>query len=61
MIETALVHLYDTSITRAYRRIAERRGKQIAQIAAARKLLMYYWAIMKKKQPYHDQSFFSPR
>jgi len=31
MVEAALVHLkYDTSITRAYNGIAERRGKQVA-------------------------------
>lgn len=62
MVEAALVHLkYDTSITRAYHRIAERRGKQIAQVAAARKLLMCCWAILKNRQPYHDQASNAPR
>jgi transposase len=62
MVEAALTHLkYDTSITRAYHRIAERRGKQIAQVAAARKLLMCCWSVLKNKQPYHDQAFETPR
>ena len=41
MVEAAMthVHKYDTAITKAYHRIAERRGKQVATIAAARKLL----------------------
>jgi hypothetical protein len=62
MVEAALVHLkYDTSITRAYHRIAERRGKQVARVAAARKLLMCCWAILKSGQPYHDKAFGAPR
>ena len=62
MVEAALVHLkYDTSITRAYHRIAERRGKQVARVAAARKLLMCSWAILKSRQPYYDQACGSPR
>ena len=41
MVEEATthVHRYDTAITRAYNRIAERRGRQVATITAARKLL----------------------
>jgi transposase len=62
MVEAALVHLkYDTSITRAYHRIAERQGKQKARVAAARKLLMCCWAILKSGQPYHDQASMTPR
>jgi transposase len=58
MVEAAQthVHKYDTSITRAYNRIAERRGKRIATIAAARKLLMCSFSVLKNKRPYHDQA-----
>jgi transposase len=58
MVEAAQthVHKYDTSITRAYNRIAERRGKRVATVAAARKLLMCCYSVMKNKRPYHDQT-----
>jgi transposase len=58
MVEAAQthVHKYDTSITRAYNRIAEKRGKKIAVIAAARRLLMCSYSVLKNKKPYHDQA-----
>jgi transposase len=58
MVEAAMthVHKYDTSITKAYQRIAERRGKQVATVAAARKLLACCWSVLKNQQPYHDQT-----
>jgi transposase len=58
MVEAAQthVHKYDTSITRAYNRIAERRGKRIAVIAAARRLLMCSFSVLKNKRAYHDQA-----
>ena len=58
MVEAAQthVHKYDTSITRAYNRVAERRGKRIAVIAAARKLLMCSYPVLKNKRPYYDQA-----
>jgi transposase len=58
MVEAAQthVHKYDTSITRAYNRIAERKGKQIAVVAAARKLLLCSFSVLKNKRPYHDQA-----
>jgi len=58
MVEAAQthVHKYDTGITRAYNRIAERRGKRIAAVAAARKLLLCCYSVMKNKRPYHDQT-----
>ena len=57
MVEAAMTHVYkyDTSITKAYHRIAERRGKQVATVAAARKLLMCCHSVLKNKRPYHDQ------
>jgi transposase len=58
MVEAAQthVHKYDTSITRAYNRIAEKRGKKIAVIAAARRLLMCSYSVLKNKRPYYDQA-----
>jgi len=58
MTEAALthVHKYDTSITRAFHRIAERGGKQVAKVAAARRLLMCCWSVLKNKRPYYDQA-----
>ena len=58
MVEAAMthVHKYDTAITKAYNRIAERRGKQVATVAAARKLLLCCYAVLKNKHPYYDQA-----
>jgi transposase len=58
MVEAAMthVHKYDTAITRSYHRIAERRGRQVATVAAARRLLMCCYSVLKNKRPYHDQA-----
>jgi transposase len=58
MVEAAMthVHKYDTAITKAYHRIAERRGRQVATVAAARKLLMCCYAVLKNRHPYYDQA-----
>jgi transposase len=58
MVEAAHthVHKYDTSITRAYNRIAEKRGKKIATVAAARRLLMCSYSVLRNKKPYYDQA-----
>lgn len=57
MVEAAMthVHKHDTHITKAYHRIAERRGKQVATVAAARKLLMCCYSVLKNRKPYQDQ------
>jgi transposase len=55
MVECVHTHLkYDTSITRAYHAIAERKGKRIAKVAAARRLLMCCYSVLKNRKPYHD-------
>jgi transposase len=58
MIEAAQVHVnkYDTSIARAYLSIAGRRGKKTAKVAAARKLLMCCYSVLKNKRPFYDQT-----
>jgi len=53
MVEAAMTHLkHDTSITRAYHRIAEKKGKQVAQVAAARRLLLCCYSVLKHGRPY---------
>jgi transposase len=58
MVEAAQthVHKHDTSITRAYGRIAEKRGMKIATVVAARRLLMCSYSALKNKKPYYDQA-----
>jgi len=58
MVEAAKthVHKYDSAITKAYHRIAERGGKNVATVAAARKLLLCCHAVLKNKHPYYDQT-----
>jgi hypothetical protein len=57
MVEAAQthVHKYDTAITKAYHRIAERRGRKVAVVATARKLLMCCYSVLKNKRAYQDQ------
>jgi hypothetical protein len=57
MVEAAQTHvrIYDTTITRAYHRIAERRGRRVAVVAAARRLLMCCYSVLKNKRAYQDQ------
>jgi len=53
-VEAAMTHIkYDTAITRAYHRIAERRGRQVAIVAAAaRKLLLCCYSVLKNRRSY---------
>ena len=50
------VHKYDTAISRAYHGIAERRGRRAGVVAAARKLLLCCYSVLKNKRAYHDQT-----
>ena len=55
MVECAHSHLrYETPITNFYHRVAERRGKQIAIVATARKLLSCAYSVLVNRRPYHD-------
>jgi len=58
MVEAAQthVHKYDTSVTKLYNRVAERRGKRSAVVAAAHKLLLICYSVLKNKRSYHDQA-----
>jgi len=53
LVEAALTHVkYDTAISRAYHRIAERRGKKVALVATARRLLLSCYSVLKNRTPY---------
>jgi len=55
MVEAAQVHLrFDTPVTRAYHRVAERRGKGKAKVAAARMLLLVCRSVLKNRRPYYN-------
>jgi transposase len=55
MVECVHSHLkYDTSITRAYHAIAERKGEGIAKVTAARRLLMCCHSVLHNREPYYD-------
>jgi transposase len=55
MVEAAHVHFrFDSPVTRAYHRIAERRGKGKATVAAARMLLLVCRSVLKNRRPYYN-------
>ncbi|MEM2178333.1 MAG: transposase [Candidatus Methanomethylicaceae archaeon] len=60
MIEIAHVHSkYDTSLTRHYKSILYRKGKNIAIVALARELLLCCYSILKHREefkPFQDQT-----
>ncbi len=57
MVQCAHTHLkQDTSITRAYHSIAQSKGKGVATVAAARRLLMCCYSVLKNRRPYYDPS-----
>lgn len=55
------VHKYDTSVTRLYNQIAVRRGRRSAVVAAAHKLLLICYSVLRNKRPYYDQAKHIPR
>ena len=53
MMEVALMHLRcDTPLTRFYHRVAERRGRKPALVAAACKLVTVCYATLVNRRPY---------
>jgi transposase len=55
MVEAAMVHLrYDTPVTRFYHRVAERRGRKPALVAAARKLVTVCYSVLVNRRPYFN-------
>ena len=52
MVEAANVHFrFVAPVTRAYHRIAERRGKSKAKVAAARMMLLVCRPLLKNRRP----------
>jgi len=55
MVEAAMVHVRrDSPVTRFYLRVAERRGRKPALVAAARKLLTVCYSVLVNRRPYHN-------
>jgi transposase len=53
LFEAAMTHVkYDTSISRSYHRIAERRGRKVALVATARRLALCCYSVLKNRRPY---------
>jgi transposase len=46
----------DTSISRFYHSLAGRKGKQVAVVATARKLLLCCYSVLKNRRSYFDQA-----
>ena len=63
MVEAAMTHVkYDTSITRSYHRIAEKRGRKTAIVATARRLLLSCYSVLKNRRrfrPFPSRSGFT--
>ena len=57
MIQCASAHVRtcDSWISRSYRCLVGRRGKNTARVAAARKLLVVCYSVLKNKRPFYDQ------
>ena len=58
MVQAAQTHVrsFDSTITRMYSRVAERRGHRVALTAAAHKLLLVCYSVLRNKRPYYDQA-----
>ena len=57
MVEAAHSHAkHDTSISRFYHSLAQRNGKPVAAVAAARKLLLCSYSVLKNRRVYSDQA-----
>jgi transposase len=50
------VHMFDSTVTRMYNRVAQRRGHQVALTTAAHKLLLVCYSVLRNKRPYYDQA-----
>ena len=50
------VHRFDSTVTRMYNRVAARKSKQVALTAAAHKLLLVCYSVLRNKRPYYDQA-----
>ncbi|MDG6934376.1 MAG: IS110 family transposase [Nitrososphaerota archaeon] len=59
MVEAAHAHAkHETSISGFYHSLAQRKGKQIASVATARKLLLLCsYSVLKNRRRYSDQAY----
>jgi transposase len=55
MVEAAMVHVrIDSPVTRVYHRVAERRGRKPALVAAARRLVTVCYLVLVNRRPYFN-------
>jgi transposase len=55
LVEAVHTHLrYDSPVTQFYHRVAERRGRSTAKVAAARKLLTVCYSVLRYGRPYFN-------
>ena len=55
MVEAAMVHVrQDSPVTWFYHRVAERRGRKPALVAAARKLVTVCYSVLVNQRPYYN-------
>ena len=55
MVEAAMVHVrVDSPVTRFYHRLAERRGRKPALVAAAGKLATVCYSVLVNRRPYYN-------
>jgi transposase len=58
MVQAAQTHVrsFDSNVTRMYHRVAEKKGTRVGLTAAAHKLLLVCYSVLKNKRPYYDQA-----
>jgi len=58
MAQAAQTHVrsFDSNVTRMYHRVAEKKGTRVGLTAAAHKLLLICYSVLKNKRPYYDQA-----
>jgi len=55
MVEAAMVHVrVDSTVTRFYHGVAERRGRKAALVAVARKLVTVCYSVLVHGRPYYN-------
>jgi len=58
MVQAAQTHVrsFDSNVTRMYHRVAEKKGSKVGLTAAAHKLLLVCYSVLRNKRPYYDQA-----
>jgi transposase len=58
MVQAAQTHVrsFDSNVTRMFHRVAQKKGNRVGLTAAAHKLLLVCFSVLKNKRPYYDQA-----